>query len=565
MRANCCSLWHDGLNPAALAEGGGVGAVRLAARLRHRVGLARQALAKEALRRKESGAELVDDLHDRGVQRRLDVQGHVFAGVVVQVEQQRLREHLGEVAAARGHKVVVGAVRALDVEVCLPLAVANRVQTAGADDVLVQVEVVVAGVALSGPAVGAEDVAAHVHAVVHAVLRRRDAGDGEHRREQVHRRRDLPGQRAGLDLAGPLDDAGHPLAALPRRALSAAEKAGRAATLETHETGAVVGGEEDECVVLDASLLDGCQHLAQRPVQRFDRVAEHAALRRVEEGLAGVVRVVRVLEGVVQEEGATLRVGRRLLHVGHSGVRVHVVQDGQVRGLLHDSHALGRAVEQRDLHHAAARRRRLQPVHVAHLARRVHRLRRRGRETALARRAVRVVEAVRGVRHVVRVRDAQPALEAVLRGQVLPLVADAQVPLADHTGLVAVLQQQGGEGRLVGGKAVDALLEEDAGVDAGARLVAAGQQAGPARGAHGRRRVDVGKLHALRAQLVHVGGVAEGVSIATQVSVAQVVRVEDDQVRARRVPAPGRRRGGAPEQGKEPCAHHCCVETTGFQ
>ena len=82
----------------------------------------------------------------------------------------------------------------------------------------------------------------------------RIAGGGDEGREPVE-----PGDDAVLDLAGrhlarPADDAGHAEAAFQRRALAAGER--RLAAVGPGEVlGAVVGGEDDDRVVLEPVVL----------------------------------------------------------------------------------------------------------------------------------------------------------------------------------------------------------------------------------------------------------------------------------------------------------------------
>ena len=73
-------------------------------------------------------------------------------------------------------------------------------------------------------------------------------------------------------MTGPLHHAGHPDTAFETGPLAFSERPGTAAVFAIAQPGAVVGGEDDEGILLQAILLQGLEHLAHRPVDFFDNI-----------------------------------------------------------------------------------------------------------------------------------------------------------------------------------------------------------------------------------------------------------------------------------------------------
>ena len=124
--------------------------------------------------------------------------------------------------------------------------------------------------------------------------------------------------------------------------------------------------------------------------------------------------------------------------------------------------------------------------------------------------------------------------EAALVG-VVSRIVQAAVPLAHVAGAVAGGAECITDGALAQGDAVQAAVRFHA-QRAAAVVVASGEQRGARRGADRRAAVVLGAAHALGGEPIDVGRGQDGVAVAAQVAVAQVVGQEDDDVgtRARR-------------------------------
>ena len=153
----------------------------------------------------------------------------------------------------------------------------------------------------------------------------------------------------------------------------------------------------------------------------------------------------------------------------------------------------------------------------------------------------------RGVQrpHVVGIWQAEVLVEAVIGGQELGMVA--QVPLAEAGRGVALRLDHLRQGCLAGADPVPRRVRERA-EDPDPHVVAAGQQGRPRGGADGLGDVEVGELPAFLGQPVQVRRrIALGAE-RTDVGVAHVVDVDDDEV--------GRPLGGGErsrEQAREEC------------
>ena len=155
------------------------------------------------------------------------------------------------------------------------------------------------------------------------------AGRSDEGREPVE-----PGDDAVLDLARrhlarPADDAGHAEAAFQRRPLAAGER--RLAAVGPGEVlGAVVGGEDDDGVVLEPVVLEVLHHRADDVVElRHAGFLDAPAVLRRAHALI-LLREVRddVHAGRVEPEEERLAVGLGLVHELE-----RVVEDLVVHGL----------------------------------------------------------------------------------------------------------------------------------------------------------------------------------------------------------------------------------------
>ena len=108
--------------------------------------------------------------------------------------------------------------------------------------------------------------------------------------------------RAGRNLAGPAHDARHAVAAFPHRALAFAQRAGGAGVVAVVEPRAVVGGEDDERVVIEAVALERVEDLADRPVDFHHDIAEQAGAAFAAELVGDVQRHVDHRVRHVQKE-----------------------------------------------------------------------------------------------------------------------------------------------------------------------------------------------------------------------------------------------------------------------
>ena len=86
-------------------------------------------------------------------------------------------------------------------------------------------------------------------------------GSGQECGESVLVGDDLIGDTAARDLAGPTDDTGHPIAALPVGVLFA-PKWDHAAVRPREQLCTVVGGVHDDGVVGDAELIENLSHVS---------------------------------------------------------------------------------------------------------------------------------------------------------------------------------------------------------------------------------------------------------------------------------------------------------------
>ena len=97
--------------------------------------------------------------------------------------------------------------------------------------------------------------------------------------EEVHGGHDLGVVFSGGDFSGPADDGGLAHAAFESRSLIAAEDAG--AGVEGSLGWAVVGGEDDEGVFVEAVGFEGVENAADRPIDFGDGLAEEFVAGRV--------------------------------------------------------------------------------------------------------------------------------------------------------------------------------------------------------------------------------------------------------------------------------------------
>ena len=134
--------------------------------------------------------------------------------------------------------------------------------------------------------------------------------------------------------------------------------------------------------------------------------------------------------------------------------------------------------------------------------------------------------------------------EAALIGVVAP-VMHAAVPLAHVAGAVASGGEHLADGALAQGDAVEAAVRLHA-QGAAAVVVASGEQRGACRGADRSAAVVLGAAHALGGEPIDVGRGQDGVAVAAQVAVAQVVGQEQDDVGTRAQRCERHTAGGRP-------------------
>ena len=377
------------------------------------------------------------------------------------------------------------------------------------------------------------------HGVLGGVVRDLIAGELGEGGEEVHQAHGLLTGGAGLDVAGPADDHGHPVAALPDVGLGAPEDvvgvvAVLSQRLKAHDGGtAVVAGEHHDGVVGDALLIQ----LGLQPADEGIHL-EHEVPVGTQAGLAlelvgGQQRSVDGQGGIVDEEGFFLAgplvdqvqhllvAGRHcLFQVEAAPGRAFVVEELRAGGGVVAVIAANDAVGYR-LGHVVL------DEHVGGL--------------------------VQGGGHaevVVETLGVGTVLDGfgVVQTQVVPalvhlghvdgelgvahrLPVHAQVPFAHAGGAVALLLEHGGDG-------LPPRLDQGPGHSGqhqifqfGAPVVPAGHQCVPGGGAHGGRGVAVGKAHALPGQPINVLGVDLGLGVhAGHVAVAQIVGEEEDDI-----------------------------------
>ena len=255
----------------------------------------------------------------------------------------------------------------------------------------------------------------------------------EQRRDHVFVRAHVVDDRAGLDDAGPADQAGDAVAALPLRVLLAAEHR-RAAVGPVEELRAVVAGIHDDGVVLDAQFLELGEQLADMAV-----VLDHAVGIDAETGLAFAF-LLQMREDV--HAGGVPPDEERL--VGLLGA-FHELERTGGDFLVHRLHAL---LGQR----AGVLDRLLADLAEARVIGRIVLVRREAVQDAaraelrLEGRVLRIVHVLRLLFRIQVVEVAEPFIEPVNRGQ--HVVAVAEVVLAELAGRVTERLEQLGERRV---------------------------------------------------------------------------------------------------------------------
>ena len=104
-------------------------------------------------------------------------------------------------------------------------------------------------------------------------------------------------------MTGPLHHAGHPDTAFETRPLPLTKWPSTAGVFAIAQPRAVVGGEDDEGILLQAILLQGLEHLAHRPVNFFDDVPIEPLPGTSGKTRSGKDRNVRHGMGQIEEEG----------------------------------------------------------------------------------------------------------------------------------------------------------------------------------------------------------------------------------------------------------------------
>ncbi len=406
------------------------------------------------------------------------------------------------------------------------------------------------------PAVVGEQERGLVDAVDVAVGRQPvlDAGEVQRGVEEIHQVEELVALAAGLDHPAPVGDAGDAHAALPGRALGAAE--GRVARVRPAiELRAVVGGDEDEGVVEHARLVERIDDLADVGVD-----LHHVVLVGIFRGapalerLRGEVVGVHLHEGVLEEERLAAR--RQLRDLRERELLQHPVALGHLLDAVDDLDVGGlaalEAVDERVARPGPAQH--LQPFGVQH-------------QVGIASLVDALADLLLGLVEAVELVEAD-----VVRPHALRL---ADVPLArQHRGVAGFAEQRRQRDLVRPGVLRDLVAGEDRPGQPGPDRQPSGQDRRPGRRA-GRLRIGRGQLQPLARQPVHVRrrrpdrrAAAEGAGVA----VAHVVDDEPDDVRPpaglgeERVELRlrGRRLVGmrpAPAPGSRSCAPPCSAPT----
>ena len=344
------------------------------------------------------------------------------------------------------------------------------------------------------------------------------AGGGDEGREPVE-----PGDDAVLDLAGrhlarPADHRRHAEAAFHDRALALRERR-LSAIRPGEDLGAVVGGEDDDGVVVDAHVLELLHHEADVVVELRHAgfmdgpavlgVAHRLVLRRQMRDDVHAGRVEPQEERLVVGLGLVEELERQVADLVVHGLHALRAQLARVLDLLLADLAPAR------IHGGVVDVGRPRVEHVA--------------RADLRPQILRIVR-MAGVFHRVEVIEvAEELVEAVHRRQ--ELVAVAQVVLAELAGGVAHRLERGGDGHRLRRQADGGAGLADGG-HAGADRQLAGDEVGAARRA-ARLGVVVGEQHALGGDLVEVRRAARhhAAVVGADVPDADVVAHDDDDVR----------------------------------
>jgi len=316
---------------------------------------------------------------------------------------------------------------------------------------------------------------------------------------------DVGGERVGAGARvhdpRPAHDERDADAAFEGRALAFTERSGRTGMTSEVQPRSVVAGEHDDRVVGDALVLQRLQHGADGAVDvgqgvGVGRGALALEIRR------GPERGVRHRGGEVQEErlvlaGAVMDEAHRAQPLGR-GERVHV------RPVADETHRMA--------------------VHVA-------------RELGVHLAAGFVADGVSERPHVVRVRQDHRIIEAMIRRHELRRVAE--MPLADHAGVVPGVAEQGAERLLVVAEPRLRLRAEGGAAEAEPVGVATRHQRGTGRSAHGLGGVEAREAETILGQTVDVRREVLRRAIATGIGPAHVVAHDVHHVR------PGAEQGSA--------------------
>ncbi len=299
------------------------------------------------------------------------------------------------------------------------------------------------------------------------------------------------------DFAGPAHDGRHAHASLPCTEFRPSERQCRAAVVaELEMPWAIVAGEDDDRIVIDAGFSQRFQNLADRVINLFDRAD---------------VRFLWILR-VKLVRHKKRDVGHGVWHVEKEWFAL-VAADELLRllGVAFDDRVLiHRAFD----HFGVAKQRDVPRGDVAF-------------DPGTIQVAVLALHAV----HVVGVGDAEVAVEAVVGRQEFRQVAD--VPFTHGRSGIALGLENLSNGGLLGVQADVVAWKQNAG-DAHSRWVAAGHQPGAGRRANRSKRIKVGELHSFLGHVVQVRGLDGFRTEDTDVLVALVVHENEDEVRCAR-------------------------------
>ena len=276
--------------------------------------------------------------------------------------------------------------------------------------------------------------------------------------------------------------------------------------IAVREPRSVIRREDEQRVFFQLLLLQRLHHLAHRPVDLFDHIAEETALRLACKLLRNMQRHMRHVVREVEEE-RLLAIRRDELH---RALRVFGCEPPLIRHQLH--HVCPRKQRQRRI--VGAARRMIRP-------------------------------------HVVRVRQAVVIIESVRRRE--ERCRTSQVPLPVNRRGVAAVLQQSRQRHLICVQS-DLRARPQRAEDAHAIGITSRQQRRARRRAHRLRHVEIREANASFGKPVDVRRLVALRAEATHIRVGEIIAKDDDHIRQAR----GCSRGG--QRSDQACDGERCGE-----